>query len=61
MSEVAPMGVVTAQLDHADTRMTEHYALLAPSYVAQTVRANFPVLGLTDGAGVISTDIKAAS
>jgi integrase len=49
-----PMGVVAAQLGHADTRMTEkHYAHLAPSYVAQTIRANFPVLGLTDGADVI--------
>ena len=49
-----PMGVIAAQLGHADTRMTEkHYAHLSPSYVAQTIRANFPVLGLTDGADVI--------
>ncbi len=49
-----PMGVIAAQLGHADTRMTEkHYAHLAPSYIAQTIRANFPVLGLTDGAEVI--------
>jgi integrase len=49
-----PMGVIAAQLGHADTRMTEkHYAHLAPSYVAQTIRANFQVLGLTDGADVI--------
>jgi integrase len=49
-----PMGVVAAQLGHADTRMTEkHYAHLAPSYVAQTIRANFPVLGLADGDDVI--------
>jgi integrase len=42
-----PMGVVAAQLGHADTRMTEkHYAHLAPSYVAQTIRANFPDLGI---------------
>ena len=41
------MGVIAAQLGHADTRMTEkHYAHLAPSYVALTIRANFPVLGL---------------
>jgi hypothetical protein len=34
--------------------MTEkHYAHLAPSYVAQTIRANFPVLGLASGADVI--------
>jgi integrase len=43
-----PMGVIAAQLGHADTRMTEkHYAHLAPSYVAQTIRANFPRLGLS--------------
>jgi integrase len=42
-----PMGVVAAQLGHADTRMTEkHYAHLAPNYIAQTIRANFPRLDL---------------
>jgi integrase len=42
-----PMGVIAKQLGHADTRMTEkHYAHLAPSYVAQTIRESFPVLGL---------------
>jgi integrase len=49
-----PMGVIAAQLGHADTRMTEkHYAHLAPSYIAQTIRANFPVLELASGADVI--------
>jgi integrase len=49
-----PMGVVAAQLGHADTRMTEkHYAHLAPSYVAQVIRANFPVLGISDRAHII--------
>jgi integrase len=49
-----PMGVIAAQLGHADTRMTEkHYAHLAPSYVAHTIRANFPVLGLTDSINVV--------
>jgi hypothetical protein len=39
---VAPVGVVAAQLGHADTRMTEkHYAHLAPSYVAQTHPGEF--------------------
>jgi integrase len=34
-----PMGVIAAQLGHADTRMTEkHYAHLAPSYVADTAQ-----------------------
>jgi integrase len=49
-----PMGVIAAQLGHADTRMTEkHYAHLAPSYVAQTIRANFPPLRLSDPAQII--------
>jgi hypothetical protein len=35
------------QLGHADTRMTEkHCAHLAPSYVADTIRAHFPNLGI---------------
>ena len=54
-----PMGVIAAQLGHADTRMTEkHYAHLAPSYVAQTIRANFPVLGLTDEAKIIDLRVR---
>jgi integrase len=49
-----PMGVVAAQLGHADTRMTEkHYAHLAPSYVAQTIRANFPNLGIGDAIATV--------
>jgi integrase len=50
-----PMGVIAAQLGHADTRMTEkHYAHLAPSYVAQTIRANFPKLGIAARANVLA-------
>ena len=42
-----PMGVIAEQLGHADTRMTEkYYAHLAPSYVADTIRAHFPTLGI---------------
>jgi integrase len=42
-----PMRVIAEQLGHADTRMTEkHYAHLAPSYVAATIRAHFPILGI---------------
>ncbi len=45
----APMGVIAAQLGHADTRMTErHYAHLAPNYVAATVRASLPALGIVE-------------
>ncbi len=43
----AGIGVIAAQLGHADTRMTEkRYAHLSPSCVAQTIRANFPNLGI---------------
>lgn len=42
-----PLAVIAAQLGHADTRMTErHYAHLSPSYVAETIRASFPTLGI---------------
>ncbi|GAC1550084.1 MAG: tyrosine-type recombinase/integrase [Beijerinckiaceae bacterium] len=42
-----PMGVIAAQLGHADTRMTErHYAHLAPSYIADTIRAALPGFGI---------------
>lgn len=48
-----PMGVIAAQLGHADTRMTEkHYAHLAPSYVADTVRAALPSLGIVERSNV---------
>jgi integrase len=54
-----PMGVIAAQLGHADTRMTEkHYAHLAPNYIAQTIRANFPVLGIADQGQVIRFEAK---
>jgi integrase len=50
-----PFGVIAQQLGHADTRMTEkHYAHLAPSYVADTIRAHFPKLGIAGGTKVIS-------
>src|SRR6266850_4037469 len=49
-----PMGVIATQLGHADTRMTEkHYAHLSPSYVSQTIRANFPVLNLSEEPQVV--------
>ena len=48
------LGVIAAQLGHADTRMTEkHYAHLAPSYVANTIRAHFPTLGIGSEEGVV--------
>jgi integrase len=49
-----PMAVIAKQLGHADTRMTEkHYAHLAPNYVADTIRANFPNLGISDTANLV--------
>ena len=50
-----PMGVIAEQLGHADTRMTEkHYAHLAPSYVADTIRAHFPTFGIGGDDPVVS-------
>lgn len=48
-----PLPVIAKQLGHADTRMTErHYAHLAPSYVAETIRAAFPTLGIVPSSNV---------
>jgi integrase len=48
-----PMGVIAAQLGHSDTRVTErHYAHLAPSYVADTVRAALPSLDIVERSNV---------
>jgi integrase len=42
-----PMRYVAEALGHASTAMTEkHYAHLAPSHVADTIRKNAPVFGL---------------
>ena len=41
-----PLMVVAKNLGHRDTRMVElHYGHLAPSYVAEAVRANAPRFG----------------
>jgi integrase len=49
-----PLNVVAHNLGHADTRMTErHYAHLAPSYVAETIRKFAPDFGTADVAGVV--------
>jgi integrase len=56
-----PMGVIAEQLGHADTRMTEkHYAHLAPSYVADTLRSHFPTLGIAVDTTVTAMKRKAA-
>jgi hypothetical protein len=50
----APLAVIATQLGHADTRMVEkHYGHLAPSYVADTVRAAFGALGIVDQSNVV--------
>ncbi len=42
-----PMAVIAAQLGHSSVKITEqHYAHLAPGYVAETIRAAFGDLGL---------------
>ena len=56
-----PMAVIAAQLGHADTRMTEkHYAHLAPSYVAETVRAAFTDMGLNKENKIQTLALKTA-
>jgi integrase len=48
-----PLAVIAAQLGHADTRMVEkHYGHLAPSYIADTVRAAFGSLGIVEPSNV---------
>jgi integrase len=48
-----PLAVVAAQLGHTDTRMVEkHYGHLAPSYIADTVRAAFGNLGVVEESNV---------
>jgi hypothetical protein len=50
----APLQVLAANLGHADTRMTEkHYAHLAPSYVADVIRATMPRLGMIEPSSVV--------
>src|SRR6202040_2328558 len=57
-----PMGVIAEQLGHADTRMTEkHYAHLAPSYVADTIRAHFPTVGITGETNLVKLKRKPRS
>jgi hypothetical protein len=44
----APLLVVAEALGHSGTRMVEkHYAHLAPSYVAETIRRTAPDLDVT--------------
>jgi integrase len=50
-----PLNVVAHNLGHADTRMTEkHYAHLAPSYVAETIRKFAPEFGTVEKSNVVA-------
>jgi integrase len=43
------LPVIAAQLGHVDSKMVEkHYGHLAPSYVADTIRAAFGTMGLVE-------------
>ena len=49
-----PLAVIAAQLGHSDTRMVEkHYGHLSPGYVADTIRASFPNLGITETVNLV--------
>lgn len=48
-----PLMVVARNLGHSDTRMVErHYGHLAPSFVADAIRANAPRFGATQATNV---------
>ncbi|MGY8705112.1 site-specific integrase [Bradyrhizobium sp. 18BD] len=48
-----PLMVVAKNLGHSDTRMVEkHYGHLAPSYVADAIRAGAPRFAVTDDSNV---------
>jgi integrase len=49
-----PLNIVASNLGHASTLMTErHYAHLAPSYVAETIRKFTPTFGTADDSIVV--------
>jgi integrase len=50
-----PLNVVAHNLGHADTKMTEkHYAHLAPSYIAETIRKFAPDFGTGEDGNIVS-------
>jgi integrase len=50
------LSIVAQSLGHADTRMVEkHYGHLAPSHVAQAIRAHLPSFGIETAAAVLSS------
>jgi integrase len=55
----APLMVVARNLGHADTRMVErHYGHLAPSYIADAIRAAAPKFGIKPDRRVVSIGDK---
>jgi integrase len=53
----APLHVVAKNLGHADTRMVErHYGHLAPSYIADAIRAAAPKFGIKSECKVASIE-----
>jgi integrase len=55
----APLMVVGRNLGHADTRMVErHYGHLAPSYVADAIRAAAPKFGIKPERKVVSLEAR---
>jgi integrase len=55
----APLMVVARNLGHADTRMVErHYGHLAPSYIADAIRAAAPKFDISPDPKVVSIDAK---
>jgi len=49
-----PMMMIATALGHSDTRMAErHYAHLAPSHVADTIRANLPTFAAPEKDNVV--------
>jgi integrase len=56
-----PLMVVSKNLGHADTRMVErHYGHLAPSFVADAIRAGAPRFEVTEPATVTPIAAKRA-
>jgi len=54
-----PMAVIAEALGHADERITRrHYAHLAPSYVAETVRAHVAGLGIVAKSNVVGLPLR---
>jgi integrase len=56
----APLMVVARNLGHSDTRMVEqHYGHLAPSYIADAIRAAAPKFGIKPEYKLVSIGVKA--